>query len=298
MAVIKLVEDYAITSLRNDVRDALMMTGEQAILLQLYHPDDTDIQDCPQCGGDAYNSPEEDCTSCYGTMFLGGVRTAMLVWTVFTDHDVSEQLGQRGTYRPDNRSVQFEAFPVVSEHDVIVRVQQWGAAGVPAALEGYYMLQSVTRRSLRTGNRFGQFSWDVVGQKAACSELNPTMKAITLYPILGKTFREGVQTTAATSSTAAHTVYEPDVKVVYLYETAQGGTTTDASDIQGGTDMAFVYNQTLPASTWTITHTLGYEPSVSIIINGEEVDADVDFPNNSVVVVTFNSPQTGIARLT
>lgn len=297
MAVIKLVEDYAITSLRNDVRDAMMMTGEQAILLQLYHPDDTDTQPCPQCGGDAYNSPEEDCTSCYGTMFDGGVRAAMLVWTVFTDHDISEQLGQRGVYRPDNRSVQFEAFPMVSEHDVIVRVQQWSAAGVPSTLEGYYMLQSVTRRSLRTGNRFGQFSWDVVGQKAQCSELNPTMKAITLYPILGKTFKEGIPATA-TPSTTPQAVYEPDVKVVYVYETSAGPSTSSPTESGGESTMAFVYTQDLPASTWTINHTLGYEPSVSIIINGEEVDADVDFPNNSVVVITFNAPQTGIARLT
>jgi hypothetical protein len=296
MAVIKLVEDYAVTSLRNDVRDAMMMTGEQAILLQLYHPGDADADPCPQCGGDIYNSPEEDCLSCYGTMFNGGVRVAMLVWTVFTDHDVPEQLSQRGVYRPDSRSVQFEAFPMVSEHDVIVRVQQWASAGVPSVLEGYYILQSVTRRSLRTGNRFGQFSWDVVGQKAQCSELNSTQKGLTLYPILGQTFMESVATTPATSALPSQTVYEPDVKVVYTpIEAIPGESETTDS---GGADVAFVYNQSLPASTWTITHTLGYEPTVSIIVAGEEVDADVDFPNNSVVVITFNNPQTGIARLT
>lgn len=44
MTTIKLTESYAINSLRNDVRDALLMAGEWAVLLQLYHPEvDKDV---------------------------------------------------------------------------------------------------------------------------------------------------------------------------------------------------------------------------------------------------------------
>ena len=300
MAEIKLVENYAVTQLRNDVRDSLQMAGEQAILLQLYHAGDPDAVPCPQCGDDIYDSPEMDCLSCYGTRFDGGVRTAMLVWSLFTDHDVAEQLGPRGVFQPDVRSVQFEAFPLVKEHDVIVRVQQWASEGVPAVLQGYYILQTVSQRSLRTGNRFGQFNWDVVAQKAGVTELRPQTNGITNYPVLGQTFSESVQLTPATSTLPAQAVVEPDTRVVYFpFEVAPGGVVPITEDIGTGEgDVAYVYNQTLPASTWTITHTLGHEPSVSIIIDGEEVDADVDFPNNSVVVVTFNTPQVGLARLT
>jgi hypothetical protein len=300
MAEIKLVENYAVTQLRNDVRDSLQMAGEQAILLQLYHPGDPDAVPCPQCGDDIYKSPEADCNSCYGTMFEGGVRTAMLVWALFTDNTNAEQLGPRGAWRPDNRSVQFEAFPLVDEHDVIVRVRQWAAQGTPAVLEGYYMLQAVTQRSLRTGNRFGQFNWDTVAQKAAVAELNGVTKAIVNYPILGKTFTESVQLTQATATLPAQAVVMPDTKVIYFpFEVAPGGEVPNTDLIGSGQgDVAYVYTQDLPASVWTIEHTLGHNPSVSIIIDGEEVDGDVDYPNTSTVVVDVGTPKVGIARLT
>jgi hypothetical protein len=193
MAVIKLVEDYAVSQLRKDVRDSLTLAGEQAILLNLFHPNQRDAIPCPQCGDDIYQSPEADCTVCYGTMFEGGVRVANKVWTLFTDKAVPEQDGARGVFQPDQRSVQFEAFPLISEHDILVRVRQWGADGTPAELEGFYMLAVPQRRSLRTGTRFGQYGWDVVGQKAQLSELPASHKMITQYPILGQTFTEAAQ---------------------------------------------------------------------------------------------------------
>jgi hypothetical protein len=190
VAVIKLVEDYSVRQLRRDVRDSLTLAGEQAILLNTFHVGEADAIPCPQCGDDIYKSPEADCLSCYGTMFDGGVRKANKIWALFTDKPVPEQDGPRGVFRPDVRSVQFEAFPMISEHDVLVRVRAWGAPGTPSELEGFYMLQVPQRRSLRTGSRFGQHSWDVVGQKAQLSELPASMKMITQYPILGKTFAE------------------------------------------------------------------------------------------------------------
>jgi hypothetical protein len=210
MAVIKLVEDYAVNQLRKDVRDAMMLAGEQSILLQLYHAGDPDAVPCPQCGDDVYMSPETDCTSCFGTMFNGGVRTANKVWALYTDHDISEKLGPRGDYQPDSRSVTFECFPVVTEHDVLARVRGWNFDGTPSILEGFYMLQTIQRRSLRTGNRFGQAMWDVVSQKGQVSELNPSMRAITTYPIVGKTFVEAIRGTPPSSTSSPSIILPGD----------------------------------------------------------------------------------------
>jgi hypothetical protein len=193
MAVIKLVEDYAVSQLRKDVRDALTLAGEQSVLLQLFHSTDKDTTPCPQCGDDIYQSPEADCSSCYGTMFEGGVRSACRIWAMYTDKQAPEQRGPRGEFEPDARSVQFEAFPIIVEHDVLVRVRHWNADGTVKELEGFYMLSVPERRSLRTGTRFGQYGWDVVGQKAQLGELPPTHKMITTYPILGKVFDEAPQ---------------------------------------------------------------------------------------------------------
>jgi hypothetical protein len=290
---VKLVEPYAVSQLRKDVRDAMMLAGEQSVLLSLYHAGDPDVTPCPECGDPVYRSPEVDCPSCFGTTFNGGVRTAMKTWAIYGDKEVAEQVGPRGVWQPDQRGVTFEAFPIITEHDVLARVRSWGSDGSVAALEGFYRLQKVQRRSLRTGNRFGQYSWDVVSQKAQCTELNSDAEGIARYPILGKAFEESIQLHPASPSTPASAVLEPDVKVVYLpFEPAPGG-------IEPGVpNAAFVYRQTSPASTWTIHHNLGYNPTVSVIVGGEEVEPDVDYPSTAMVVLIFGTPQIGTARLT
>jgi hypothetical protein len=221
MAVIKLVEDFAVRQLRKDVRDSLMMAGEQSVLLQLFHAGDPDAVPCSVCGDDIYKSPEMDCTTCYGTMWEGGVRVASRVWALYTDHDAKELLGQRGDYQPDARSVQFEGFPIVTEHDVVVRVPSWNADGTVGTLEGFYMLQAVSRRSLRTGNRAGQYSFDIVAQKAQLTELSSAMKGITAYPVSGQIFLEPAALTLTPSTTTAvpQAIYLP-------FESAPGGLTT------------------------------------------------------------------------
>lgn len=296
MAVIKLVEDYAVTQLRRDVRDSLMMTGEQAVLLELFHPMDSDSVPCPQCGDDIYESPEKDCTTCFGTMFEGGVRKAMKVWALFTDHQVAESLGPRGVYEPDHRSVQLEAFPTVTEHDIIVRVPDWDAAGKVARVEGFYMLKDVTHRSLRTGARAGQYHWDLVAQKAQIAELPDSRHGIVTYPILGRIFEESVELFPTSVAMPTHAVIEPDVKVIYFPFAPEPGGPVAEQPVTSSTGITFT--QTIPSATWTIAHNLGYEPNVSIIVGGEEVEAEVDFPNNSVVVISFGTPVAGTARLT
>lgn len=294
MSVIKLVEDYSVRQLRHDVRDSLQMAGEQAILLQTYHAGDPDAVPCPECGDDLYDSAERDCTSCYGTMFSGGVRQAVKVWTLFTDHQINEDLGKQGHYQPDKRSFQFEAFPLVSEHDIVARVRTWNVDGSPAILEGFYLLGEVARRSLRTGNRFGQFWWDVVGQKAQVAELPTRKHGITTYPIVGKTFIDATAATP-TAATPLTQIVEPDTRVVYFPFNPATGEPTDGTGNELATGVTFT--QTIPQSVWTIEHTLGYNPTVSIIVNDEEVDAEIDYPNNSVVVITFGVPVAGTARL-
>lgn len=298
MAVIKLVEDYAVRSLRNDVRDSLIMTGEQAVLLNLYHPGDPDAVPCPECGDDTYESPEKHCTSCYGTMFDRGVRKAMRVWTLFTDHEYQESLEKRGTYQPDHRSFQFEAFPRVTEHDVIVRVSQWDGDKA-LKVDGYYLLDKVTQRSLRTGSRSGQKNWDIVGQKAQVAKLPDRLWGITSYPIKGRDFEEAIEIRPGQPTVPAQAMIEPSVSVVYFpFSEATGAPVVGTPSGGSGEGQGFTYTQSIPTSVWTITHDLGYVPNVSITANGEEIEAEVDFPNNSVVVIHFGVPVAGQARLT
>lgn len=61
---------------------------------------------------------------------------------------------------------------------------------------------------------------------------------------------------------------------------------------------AFVYQQTAPATTWTINHNLGYKPSVELLDSGsQEIDGDVSHPSDNQTVVTLNPASAGLARL-
>jgi len=293
MAVIQLPQPYAVAQLRKDVRDSLMTNGEQVILLALWHPGEEGAVPCPQCGDDMYKSPEMDCTSCWGTMFDGGVRRAMKVWAMFSDKTYSEVHGRRGEFHPDQREIQLEAFPEVIEHDVVVRIRQWNADGTPNLVHAYYELSQVQRRSLRTGNRFGQWSWDVVAQKAQLSLVPESARGITGYPIVGQPFESSVQLTPATSTTPAALVAEPDTKVIF-YEAAPAALPPAGAEPEG----VLVFTQTNPASIWTVVHNFGYYPSVTVLVGGEEVDADVAYPDDNTVTITFGTPQVGEARLT
>ena len=63
-------------------------------------------------------------------------------------------------------------------------------------------------------------------------------------------------------------------------------------------DGGFTHTQTTPAATWTISNLLGrYPASVSVFISGQLVDAYIETPNVSTIVVTFATPQSGRAEV-
>lgn len=299
MAVIKLFEPYEVAHMRYNFRDACMMNGEQAILLQMFHPGDDDAVRCPQCGDSTYMSGEMLCTICYGSTFVGGVRNAMLVWSLVGDSDSPETYSKRGEWQEHQHMAQFEAFPLVREHDYIVRVTGWNADFTPVGVEGFYLLADVTQRSLRTGSRMGQTSYDVIAQKAKMTKLSPYNAGIVNYPIMGQAFTESTQIRSATWNQPQSLTVMPDVKIVTLpFETAPGGVEdVSPSSTSGNLDEGFTFTQLIPSQTWNITHNFSYDPAVTIIVNNEIVDADVDYPSSNTVVVTFGTPQAGEARL-
>jgi hypothetical protein len=60
----------------------------------------------------------------------------------------------------------------------------------------------------------------------------------------------------------------------------------------------YVFSQTSPASTWTITHRLGKYPSVTVVDEGGvTVLAEVTFIDLISLTVTFSEPVAGKAYL-
>lgn len=65
----------------------------------------------------------------------------------------------------------------------------------------------------------------------------------------------------------------------------------------GAGGSGFQHNQVGAGATWTIPHSIGRIPSVQVYIAGKAVLADVE-ATSSQVVITFASPQSGVAILT
>lgn len=296
--VVKLVEDFAVNQLRRDVRDALQLDGEQCILIALRHPvADANDPKCPECHDDLYNEGEVGCRQCYGTGFAEPIKEVAKVWAIFTDNIEDEEYGKRGVWTSDNRTMQTEAFPRLMQHDVVVRVMRWTQDGRVAEIEGFFSVGKVTYNSVRTGNRFGQHTWDVIGQKANVDQLIAGTSGITSFPVLGKRFDAPVVEPVGTMAVPAPV--SPDTKVVYVPIVPPGPDGAPLAPTKPGViwRQVFFHNQTSPSTVWTIEHPFDHEPSVTLFINNEEGDTDVAYPDPRTVVLTFADPQAGVAQL-
>lgn len=295
--VVKLVEDFGVEQARKDIRDSLQSVGEQCIVLAMRHElPDGDAERCAECHDDIYSEGESNCTQCYGTGFAEPVKHAAKVWAVFSDTVLSEEYTQHGVWEPTQREIQTEAFPKLVQHDYVVRVRRWTPDGRIAEVEGFYAVQKVVYNSMRTGNRSGQYDWDVVGQKANISQLSASV-AITRYPVLGRSFDAPV--VEPVGSMATPPPVAPDTKVVYVPVLPPP---PDGAPLQPTAPgviwrQVFFHHQRSPATVWRIRHPFDYNPSVTLFIGGEEGDTDVEFPDEHTAVLTFAHPQTGTAQL-
>lgn len=61
---------------------------------------------------------------------------------------------------------------------------------------------------------------------------------------------------------------------------------------------AYVHTQGIAASTWVITHNLGFYPNVTVIdSSGSEVEGDIVYTSSNVVTITFSAAFGGVAYL-
>ena len=277
---INLVEDYAVKQARQAVRDSLQAHGEQCIVLAMYHRyEDTDQPLCPYCTDDIYTDSGEICTICWGTTIQGGVKQAAKVWGLFTDNVEQESFRKHGVWQADSREFQTEAFPLLIQHDYVIRVRRWSLNGTPADVEGFYAIKQVTRNSLRTGTRFGQFTTDIVGQRAQLSEVSSN-NTIARYPVVGVPFMP------------------PEA---YVPEHTPMITRTNPYPLAPAADARYMVTiGDGRAKTIVVPHTLGTsEIMVQLydIATGEQVDANIYAATLSSVTLMFeNAPPPNSLR--
>lgn len=61
---------------------------------------------------------------------------------------------------------------------------------------------------------------------------------------------------------------------------------------------AYTFYQTSASTTWTINHNLGYNPITRVFIGTDEVQPEsISHPSTNQTIITFQSAQTGYAKL-
>ena len=178
-----LPETYAVNFARQSVRDSLMSHGEMSIAFAAFHPSrdkDAERYRCPHYD-DIYKEKRGDgnCRSCYNTSYTRFKEIAR-VWAVFTDSPNQEKSTKTGSYTPALKSVHTEFSPELMSGDYIVRVSYWDGR-TPLVVEEVYEIDDVQPESLRTGARFGQAYYDVVGQKLQVHR-EPDTHSLYSYP--------------------------------------------------------------------------------------------------------------------
>ena len=64
-----------------------------------------------------------------------------------------------------------------------------------------------------------------------------------------------------------------------------------------GTAVAFIFTQSVAASTWIINHNLGFKPTVSLYTQGNhEMEGDILHTSDNQVMVYFAAAIAGFAR--
>jgi hypothetical protein len=69
-------------------------------------------------------------------------------------------------------------------------------------------------------------------------------------------------------------------------------------DLVTNEELGYVHDQPNPASTWTISHGLGFTPNISVVDSaGTVVEGSYNYPDSNTVVATFSSQFSGKAYL-
>lgn len=94
------------------------------------------------------------------------------------------------------------------------------------------------------------------------------------------------------------TVNQEDQNLVTVQTTVNNVTVTTGS-IAAGVTKRHVHTQGTVSSTWTISHSLGGRPSVTVVDSaGTVVFGEVQYLSNTQVRVVFSAPFSGSAYLT
>lgn len=84
----------------------------------------------------------------------------------------------------------------------------------------------------------------------------------------------------------------------YEWEEADAGLEQQILSIAAGGGLSYTHHQTVPAATWVIDHHMSLIPLVVLVDStGQQMIAEIQYPNDQTIVVVHSAPYTGTAYL-
>lgn len=86
---------------------------------------------------------------------------------------------------------------------------------------------------------------------------------------------------------------------VVTVDTTENTVTVTTGSVASGPTRRHIHTQNSPSTTWTITHTLGGKPQVTVVDTGDNVVlGDVQYLSSAQIICSFSAPFSGLAYLT
>lgn len=86
----------------------------------------------------------------------------------------------------------------------------------------------------------------------------------------------------------------PEREAVVVYRPGPQGPAGEAGP--AGTDATYQHNQASPSASWSVAHSLGKYPAVTVIdSSNREVVGDIEHVSTSALTITFSAAFSGIA---
>lgn len=90
---------------------------------------------------------------------------------------------------------------------------------------------------------------------------------------------------------AAPGVYFTDISGTFFHYVV------DAAETDPAWPGTFIHTQASASTVWTVAHHFGVEPSVTVLVSGAAVEAEVSHTSDETLTITFGASTTGVAYL-
>jgi hypothetical protein len=307
---IRETQGWAIEQERRRHNQALWYLGENAIFALMWHLEDHSaglVGRCPTCYesqgqiADVYGQADEyKCPDCFGTTFEGGFKAIIVRPAIFSDSDEGETRHPRGVVHPNDLTIESTPDFRIRTGDYCLRING-----------DRFFLRVPERVTLRTGFGHPTQRDAAIGYNHANAAVeDPGSVAYMIPPFndevvlilsrIARIPRDWGTFEIIRAPLIPTENFTPSLEWIAPIGGGNGlPGPVGPQGPPGASGGSFVHDQVAATMTWTINHTLDYQPAGVRVVDsaGTEQEGMVSYPAPGQVRIDFAVPFAGKAFL-